>query len=509
VSDRGLAGRIRRGAGWSLLSTLLLRMGNLVVGVVLARLLVPAEFGVFAIALTVQTVLMTLADLGLSADLIRSEDPQARAPTIATVSLLSGITLAVAMAASSGPMASLLGDHAASGAIAALSLALVLSTAGVVPYAMLQREFGQGRLFAAGAAYFVVYTTVTITLVEAAGMGAMALAWGSLLAQLTSTSMQFVLARVRPRFGFDRAIAKAALSYGVPLALANLLSWVVITFDNVAVARIAGVAALGLYVLAFNVSTWPMNAIGQVVRSVALPGFSELARRRQAPEEVFGKVLSVTWAAALPVGVLLAALSTPLVRLLYGERWGASATVLAALGFFGAARVVFDLMATFLAARGAARAVLWVQGIWTVALVPGVVIATHRWGLTGAGWSHVVIAVAVVLPAYVVVLRRSGVPVLRVLAALAPPLAAAVPTWWVAKALADAIQTPFFALLAGGTAGLATYAILIQAWVRRLLPIRSPQDAAMPDATIADPAGSGEARRRSSAAEPRPAEIPA
>ena len=489
MSDRGLAGRVRRGAGWSLLSTLLLRMGNLVVGVVLARLLVPADFGVFAIALTVQTVLITLADLGLSADLIRSKDPQVRAPTIATVSLLSGITLAVAMAATSGAMASLLGDHAAAGAIAALSLSLVLSTAGVVPYAMLQREFAQGRLFAAGAAYFVVYTTVTITLVEAAGMGAMALAWGSLLAQLTSTSMQFVLARVRPRFGFDRAIAKAALSYGVPLALANLLSWVVITFDNVAVAKIAGVAALGLYVLAFNVSTWPMNAIGQVIRSVAFPGFSELARRGQAPEEVF---------------VLLAALSAPLVRLLYGERWDASATVLAALGLFGAARVVFDLMATFLAARGAARAVLWVQGVWTVALVPGVVIATHRWGITGAGWSHVVIAAAVVLPVYMVVLRRSGVPVLRVLAALGPPLAAAVPTWWVAKALADAIQTPFLALLAGGTAGLATYAILLQAWVRRLLPIRSPQD----DTTVADPVESGEARRRSSAAEPRPAEIP-
>lgn len=472
MSEQGLADRVRRGAGWSLLNTLVLRMGSLVVGIALARLLTPKEFGVFAIALTVQVVLMTLADLGLSADLVRAEDPEARAPTIASLSLLSGITLAVAMTVSAGPLASLLGDRGAANAIAVLSWTLVLSTAGVVAFSHLQRTFAQGRLFACAAANFVVYTTVTLTLVAVFGLGAIALAWGSLAGQLVATATQFALAGIRPRFGFDRRVAKTALSYGMPLAAANLLSWVVITFDNVAVARIAGPAALGLYVLAFNVSNWPMNAIGQAVRSVSLAGFSEVARRRQAPQDVFLNALSITWAAALPIGVLLAALASPLVLLLYGERWGASATVLAALGFFGATRVAFDLMAAYLVAHGAARTVLCVQVIWTIALVPAVVFATQRWGIAGAGWSHVVVAGAVVLPAYAVVLRRSGVPMLGILGALCPPMAAAAPAWWISSAIGDAIDAPVLALLAGGTVGVATYGILIQAWVRRLLPSR-------------------------------------
>ena len=75
-----LGGQVRRGLAWSTVSNLMLRAGSLAVGIVLARLLTPSEFGVFAVALTVQAVLITLADLGLSADLIRTDDPAARAP---------------------------------------------------------------------------------------------------------------------------------------------------------------------------------------------------------------------------------------------------------------------------------------------------------------------------------------------------------------------------------------------------------------------------------------------
>ena len=57
---------------------------------ILARLLAPDDFGVYAIALTVQSVLLTLADLGMSVDLIRLYDPERRAPTIATVSWVGG-----------------------------------------------------------------------------------------------------------------------------------------------------------------------------------------------------------------------------------------------------------------------------------------------------------------------------------------------------------------------------------------------------------------------------------
>ena len=66
------------GIAWSGAANLVLRIGSLVVGICLARLLSPEHFGVYGVALIVQTILMSLADLGLSADLIRSDEPERR-----------------------------------------------------------------------------------------------------------------------------------------------------------------------------------------------------------------------------------------------------------------------------------------------------------------------------------------------------------------------------------------------------------------------------------------------
>jgi PST family polysaccharide transporter len=468
--DDDIAGAVRRGLLWSTMNSMVLRLGSLVVGMVLARLLAPEAFGVYAIALTVQSVLMTLADLGMSVDLVRAEDPVGRAPTVATLSLLSGVVLALTMSATAAPVAMLLKAPDASGVIVVLSWTLVVSGAGVVPYAKLQRDFAQRKLFACSGADFLVGTGVTLGLILL-GMGPMALAIGRVVAQLTSTSLQFALARVRPRFGFDRAVARGALAYGMPLAGANLLSWALLNIDNVAIARVAGTTALGLYVLAFNISSWPMSAIGQAVRGVSLAGFSRASRREG--DGGLGTALSLTWAVALPVGVLLAALAHPLVVLLYGARWSPSAGVLAALGVFGALRVALDLIATYLMARGAARPVLYVQILWFVGLIPAVVLATRWKGITGAGWSHLAVAALVILPAYAVALRRAGIPVRLLARAMWLPAVAGVPTWLVAHAVATEVHGSLPALVLGGLAGSLTYAAICGRRVRRLLP-RAP-----------------------------------
>jgi lipopolysaccharide exporter len=462
-----IAAAVRRGLLWSTLNSLALRLGSLAVGMVLARLLAPEAFGVYAIALTVQSVLVTLVDLGLSADLVRSEDPGPRAPTVATLSLVNGVVLALVMTISAKPVAVLMGAPDAAGVVAVLSWTLVLNSAGVVPFAMLQRGFHQRKLLGSSLTDFTVGTTVTIGLILL-GMGPMALAIGRLAAQAAATTVQFALAHLRPRFAFDRSIARSALSLGMPLAGANLLSWALLNIDNVVIAHVAGTTALGLYVLAFNVSSWPMSAIGQAVRSVSLAGFSRAAA--DATDRSFTMAMSLTWAAALLAGTMLAALAHPLVLLLYGSRWSASATVLAALGIFGALRVALDLIATYLIARGAARPVLYVQVLWFAALIPAVVVGARTKGIAGAGWAHVAVAAALILPAYALALTRVGTAARTLVRSMWLPTAAAVPAWLAAHAVAAAVGTPGFALVLGGLAGTATYAAICGRWVLALLP---------------------------------------
>ena len=340
----------------------------------------------------------------------------------------------------------------------------------VVPFAMLQRRFQQKELFFAAVVDFVVSTTVTLVLI-ALGFGVLGLAIGRVCAQLAAAVTMFALAKVVPRLGIDRTVVRPVLAFGLPIAAANLLSWALLNADNVILARVLGVTALGYYVLAFNISSWPMSALSQMVRSVALPYFSRAGMTTNA----LATVTSLAWALALPAGAALAVLAESVIAVVYGDRWLPGAGVLAALGVYGALRVVFDVFAGSLYAAGRPRPVLWVQLASLIPLVGAIVIGAHLWGIVGAGWAHVVVAAVVVLPAYLLVLRQSGIAIRPILRAALPPTLAAVPAVAVALGIRLLLNDALPSLLLGGFGFGVVYVLVLRGWiVRRVRLLRAP-----------------------------------
>ncbi|MBV1779204.1 lipopolysaccharide biosynthesis protein [Paeniglutamicibacter sp. ABSL32-1] len=454
---------VRRGLVWSSLNAVVLRIGTFAMGIFLARILAPEEFGVFAIALTVQAVLMTLADFGLSTDLIRSKNHQAKSPTVGTLGLIMGTLLFVLMWSSSQATANLLGSPEAGPVIAVMSGSLLLAGLGVVPYAKLQRDFQQKRLFGISLLDFVVVNTLTVVLVLL-GWGVISLAIARLAAQFATLIAQFVLAGVKPRFGFNRVLAPEVISFGLPVAGANMLSWILLNVDNIAISSMAGPVSLGFYYLAFNVSNWPMSMLGQVVRSISLPAFARVVGGQK--DRSLALALGPVWAVALFAGFMLSTLSEPLVRVVYGERWLLSAGILAFLGVFGALRMIFDLFVSYMLAKGHSTRVLIVQAIWIVGLVPSLVLLVRQQGALGAGLAHVIVSTCLVLPAYLVVLHRSQADIRLILRNLVTPAVAAVPAVCAAYLVGTAVDADLMKLFLGGMAGSVVYACAIFRWFR-------------------------------------------
>lgn len=461
-SAGGLAGDVGRGIAWSTVSNLVLRLGSLATGIVLARLLSPEQFGVYAVALTVQAILMTLADLGLSADLIRTPDPERKKATVGTLGLVTGGIMTVVMATTAHQFAGIMGSPQAGDVILLLSFTLLLGGAGVVPLAMMQRRFEQKKLLVISIVDFIIGTAITFAFLLT-GWGVISLAIGRVAAQCVSLVLQFILAKERPRYGFDRELVGPILRFGLPIAGANMLSWSLLNIDNVVISRVAGPVSLGFYVLAFNVSSWPMTAIGQVIRSVSLPAFARSEDRSRA----LTTATALTWAVAFPAGAFLAVLSGPLIEFVYGAKWAAAAPVLAALGIFGALRAVFDVFASYLLSRGSSGAVLWIQLIWFVALVPSIILATIWFGIVGAGWVHLVVGVVIVLPCYAVAIHRGGGRLGDLARVSWQPVAAMLLAGPTALLVAALIPVSGLALLAGGLAGGGVYALLMFRWVLR------------------------------------------
>lgn len=472
TDTRHTSSRVRRGMTWSTTSNLLLRLGNLGVSMIVARLISPTEFGVFAVALTVWAICGTMAEFGLGTDLVRSRDPERRIPTVTTLGLITSGMLAATMFLFAPLIAQAFESPASTNVIRVMSISMLVFGLSIVPGAMLQREIRQGHLFAANAAGLVASTSVMITL-AVSGFGPMSLAIGQVVGQTTIVIIQFVITRVGLHLGFDHAIAKESVAFCLPLALANMLSWVLLSVDNLIVSRVAGTTMLGYYALAFNISSWPMSAVGQSIRVVALPALAHL-ETPQIRTRVVHTLSGPLWTVSAFLGVCLAALAVPTVALLYGPKWAPAATALVGLGVFGGIRVVFDLLATFLIAAGHTKDVLVVQVVWLLAMVPGMWFGIQRFGLAGAGWAHVAVAVIVVLPAYLVCLHRAGVRPLAFMQDAVPAVAVALPTYFIISWISQQFEHPFVSLAVGGLTATAIFTLAVGRWtLRRLRALRA------------------------------------
>src|SRR5215211_7934981 len=102
---RPMVQRVGRGLGWSTTSNLVGRIGSFAMSLIMARLIAPEQFGVFAVALTTWSILGTLAEFGLGTDLVLARDFSGRAPTVASVGLITSGLIALSMAIGAGPIA--------------------------------------------------------------------------------------------------------------------------------------------------------------------------------------------------------------------------------------------------------------------------------------------------------------------------------------------------------------------------------------------------------------------
>jgi PST family polysaccharide transporter len=473
-ADPGFGSALRRGTLWSALDVAVGRGGQFVLGVFIARILAPKDFGVFAVALVIHMIVLSVGELGVSAALIRDvEDTRVRsAPTVATIALVTGSTLGVLMAVTAGPVSHLLGSGGrAAPAIAVMAINLPLSGLGAVPAALLRRDFRMDRLFVADAAN-LVFSGVFVVVFALAGWGPLALAWSWVIGQTATTVLLLTYKPGRFWPGWSTPEARRLLAFGLPLAGANVIAYSVLNVDYVIVGRVLGATMLGFYVLAFNISGWPMNVFGSIVRSVSLPGFARLQRHGESMPDRFAEGLRLVASISFPVCFVLGALGRPLIQTVYGSRWSLAATALVGLSLLGAARIVIELTGDFLITLGRTKAVFLAQIPWLIGLIVALLVGVHTHGIAGAGVAQAVVSIGLMVPLYFWFTVRAGVPVRLILGALVPPLLWSILAAAAAFLVSRTASDPVLACAAGASAALVVYLVANHRLVRDLQRLR-------------------------------------
>ena len=438
------------GLRWGLLGTLVAKAGSFALGLVLARLLAPEQFGIYALAYAASQFLLHVNDVGIFAATVQWRGKlEDMAPTATIMAFLFSVTIYLGFwfAAPLYTAGSTGGE--ATSVVRLLTVIILIDGLTSIRAATLVRTFRQDKLTVANVIGFGAQAVVSIAL-AAGGAGAYSFAWGQLACNAVIAVLVLYFARMPLRLRFDRAVALHLLKFGAPLAVSLGIEAILLNADKTIVADAAGATALGFYALAFNISGWVPGIVGVPIRYVSLPSFSRLAEEsRETLAEGVHRAIPLVFAAVLPATLIMVILPHSVVTFLYGGKWGLAAPVLAFMGVVTIVRMIYPLVFDILTALGATKATVLLNFGWCAVLIPSLIVGADLYGIKGAAIAQAAVSVVVALPLCGFMLHRAGIGLAPMWSGLLRPIVGAL--------VAAAVMLP----LAKVTGGIAVVQLIV------------------------------------------------
>ncbi len=464
------------------------RFGTLVIGLILARMMAPAEFGAFGVVVIALLGVHSVGQLGVGGAIISWRDsPGEIAPTVMTISVACSAALYAACYEGAPAFAGTMGTPAAAGVIRYIALSVVISGLVAAPRAMIERQAPRRRLLIDQVDNWLA-VVVTIGLF-ATGHGLMSLAWGRLAGSAVSATIFIAQSPRALRPGFRRDKARAVLGIGLPFAASSVLVFAITNVDQIVVGHVLHARDMGFYVLALCLATWPLTVLTQQIRDMAPAAFARLRRGPQVVGSAFMSSVDLLACLTLPPCVLISTSGGTLIHAIYGPAWMPAAHVLAWLAPLAELRVFYALANDYFAVLAPSRRALIFQLLWLTTLLPCVVIAIRLHGMIGLAVVQVVIAVLFLLPWYLTELKPVAIWPRMPTARLGLPLGASAVVGLIMYGARRLIHDDALALAVGSSAALLVMGMLVFRLRTVLVAVRRAAAGTAARARVADTIG--------------------
>lgn len=352
-------------------------IGNLV----LARLLLPEDFGILAFGLTLILFGSFFADAGVAAGLLRRN----QAPMVHELRSILGFQL-LAASVLAGAVAVVAVPTGRSGQVATVMLLSVVISAWRAPATLvLERRLDYRALAAVEVAEGFVYVFTSITAV-ALGAGVWGVAGAYVLRAVVGSALMIrrsPMTVLRP--GLDVSVIRELLGYGLLVQAGWLFSILRVQVINFTTVAIAGLPVLGLYSLSDRIMQVPWLVFESIVR-VTFPAMARLVSAGEDARSDIERGLRLLTVSAGSLLALVAGTGPVLVPSFFGPRWSPAVDALPfiALGMLITGPVV-AVGHGYLYAVGDARRILYASAAHTISWAVVAVPLLSRSGVTAVG----------------------------------------------------------------------------------------------------------------------------
>lgn len=434
-----LAQRSLAAVKWSYLGVVARVGAQLFAQIMLARLLGPETFGIFAAVLLVVSVGSLFVESGVGPVLIQSRDlnDSDRSAAVSAV-LINAMLVSVVVILTADLLAGFFSEPELALLLVWIWPAFLLHGLSIVPMALLRRDldFKSIQLIQV-LGYSIGFLIVGVS---AAWLGAGI--WSLVAAWLTQVSVVAVLANMRRPSSpsFRTGVNVFWLHpFGVRVLLTNLVNWFIENIDNLIVGRFFGSAALGLYSVAYNFVRNPTNHLVSSLQAVLFPASARTQDDDSRLARAYLTAVAGIALVAFPVFFTVAAVSESVTLAVFGVRWAGAAAILVPLSLAMPLHAMMAVAGPVLLGKGIAGIELKVQALTAVFLAIALYFASS-YGVVAVGWAVLAVYFLRCVVMTGALVGAVGLPIASVFAAIRGALALAVVVALVV-AFADAALT--------------------------------------------------------------------
>lgn len=411
-----------KGAVWMVLFRLAERSIGLISTLFLARLLVPADFGLVAMAMSIVAALETLTAFSFDLALIQNARAERRHyDTAWTFNVVFGLATALILLALAGPVAAFYAEERVENIIRWLALYAAIQGFANIGIVAFQKDLELHKEFRLGITRKLIAFTVTIALAFSL-RSYWALVAGTIVSALAAVVLSYAMHPYRPRLSL--AARNELFHFSKWMLVNNVLTFLSHRSTDLVVGRYAGAPALGTYNIAYEVSNLPTTELVFPIGRAVFPGYAKMAGSMETLRQGFLDVLSVILLFTVPAGLGIMLLAEPLVYVLLGEKWQDAIPLVQILSVFGVLRASASNIGSIYLALGMPQLIAYLALIFLAVMAVGFWLWVPDHGAIGAAFS-VLLAVSVQVPLnFAVILRKTRLALSSVLNVMWRPLAA-------------------------------------------------------------------------------------
>jgi O-antigen/teichoic acid export membrane protein len=396
------------------------------VTVLLARLLMPADYGLFAIALSVLAMLELLQEFGLGTAIVQRQGlTAAQINAVFWIMAATSLLLTAATFGAAGPISHFYAEPRLVWTLRILSLTFLLNSVGTVPYNLLTKAIDL-RHRSLAEALGTAASALTALGLAWMGYGVWALVWGHLARALVLNTAMAFFAGWYPGRDVSFLGMRSIMAFGLRIAATHVVGTFSPATTTFILARLLGATSVGLFAMAQGLAEGPHRISTAIISQLSLPVFSKVQKETAVLGNYYLKISKYLAAVSLPIQVGLVLVAADLIPLVLSSTW--ELTIIP-FQIFCLEGVIVNLTLTsspLLVARGRPEVLLRASIISLTGLTLAAAVGAP-FGLVGVAVARLIIMGPLRMTIFLPGLRELGMPSkVFVLNALPPVAATAV-----------------------------------------------------------------------------------